>query len=77
MSEVKQVESGANKPGYKTTEFWINAVAMIAGIILASGAIAEGGMIAQIVGGVMASLGGASYTAGRSVIKKKQAELSK
>lgn len=58
------------KKGLYSTEFWINVVAMIAGIVMASGAIPEGGVVAQIVGGVMMAISSASYTAGRSILKK-------
>lgn len=65
--EQKPVEI---KKGMYSTEFWINVVAMLAGIVMASGAIPEGGLAAQIIGGVMTAIASASYTAGRSVLKK-------
>lgn len=58
------------KPGYKTTEFWLSSVATILGLAMASGAIADGGTVAQIVGGVVALLAGMGYTASRTQAKK-------
>jgi len=75
--EAKKIETRADKPGFKTSEFWINVVAIIAGIVIASGLIEDGGMVAQIVGGIMSSLAAASYTAGRSVVKRKQIDAPK
>jgi hypothetical protein len=57
-------------PGYKTTEFWLSLVAMILGAVAASGAIVEGSMAAQIIGGVMAILAQLGYTASRTQVKK-------
>lgn len=72
MTEQQQTpeQKAAEKPGYLSTEFYINVVAILAGIIMASGIIPEGGVAAQIIGGVMTAIASASYTAGRSVLKK-------
>jgi hypothetical protein len=72
MTEQQQTpeQKAAEKPGYLSTEFYINVVAILAGIIMASGLIPEGGVAAQIIGGVMTAIASASYTAGRSVLKK-------
>jgi hypothetical protein len=67
MAEQQQIEI---KKGIYSSEFWVNVVAMLAGIVMASGAIPEGGVVAQIVGGVMMAISSASYTAGRSILKK-------
>lgn len=66
----KTVETTGAKPGYKTTEFWMSTVAMICGVLLASGAIVEGSMTAQIVGGVMSVLTTLGYTASRGKAKE-------
>jgi hypothetical protein len=57
------------KPGYKTSEFWMTAVTMIMGLIMASGAVLEGSMAAQIVGGVIAVLSKLGYDASRTTVK--------
>ena len=61
----------AKKPGFKTTEFWLSSIAMILGVVLASGAIPEGGMAGQIVGGVLSVLASLGYTASRTQVKKQ------
>ena len=52
--------------GYKTTEFWLSMVAVIAGFVAASGALPQGGLAAQIVGGVVSVLGLLGYTSSRT-----------
>lgn len=63
-------EAKTVKPGYKSTEFWLSAVATLLGIVLASGAIPEGGTIAQIVGGILSVLASLGYTASRTQVKR-------
>jgi hypothetical protein len=63
------------KPGYKTTEFWITNVVILLGAILASGALAEGGLAAQVIGGIIAAAAKLGYDANRAATKK--AELFK
>jgi hypothetical protein len=57
------------KPGYKSTEFWLSSAATVLGIALASGAVPEGGMAGQIIGGVLALLANLGYTASRTKVK--------
>lgn len=57
------------KPGYKTTEFWLSTAVIATGVAMASGAIADGGLVSQIVGGAMAILKGVGYTWSRAVAK--------
>ena len=59
----------ADKPGYKTTEFWLAAIAEIVGLVLASGVVAAGGLAAKVVGAVVAILAGLGYTASRTITK--------
>ncbi len=61
----------AKKPGFKTTEFWLSSLAMILGVVLASGAIPEGGIAGQVVGGVLSVLASLGYTASRTQVKGK------
>ncbi len=58
------------KPGFKTSEFWLASIATLLGIVLASGAIPEGGMIAQFCGGILSVLASLGYTASRTSVKK-------
>jgi hypothetical protein len=62
------------KPGYKTTEFWLSALAMILGLVGASGAVPEGGIAAQIIGGTLAILAQLGYTAARAQVKARAPE---
>ena len=56
-------------PGYKTTEFWLSFVAMLLGVLMTSGAVAQGSMAAQIVGGVLSVLSVLGYTKSRADVK--------
>ena len=58
------------KSGYKTSEFWLSLLVMILGALLSSGAIADGGLAATIIGGALALLGGLGYTFNRMGVKK-------
>lgn len=53
-------------PGYKTTEFWLSLIAIIAGFVASSGVLPQGGLAAQIVGGVVSVLGLLGYTSSRT-----------
>ena len=64
------------RPGLRSSEFWLSAIATLAGIVLASGALAEGSMAAQIVGGVLAVLAQLGYTASRTQVKREAAKQS-
>lgn len=55
--------------GYKSTEFWLALLAVIAGFALASGAVVEGSTAATVVGGVLSLLAGLGYTKGRTSLK--------
>jgi len=56
------------KPGWKTTEFWLSVVAMVVGAIMASGAISNESVI-QALGVVAAILGQLGYSVPRSMAK--------
>ncbi len=70
MSEPTPIETVAPvKPGYKTTEFWLTAVAQVVSVLVASGIVPTEGPWAQavaLVTGVLATLG---YQAGRAKVK--------
>ena len=60
------------KPGYKTTEFWLSLAAMLVGAIMASGVLQSEGTpdwFVQVVGIGAALLGGLGYTVGRGYVK--------
>ncbi len=58
-----------NKPGYKTTEFWMSMIAIALGAVVASGAIEIDGASAQIVGLVESALVALGYTGARLTLK--------
>ena len=58
------------KPGYKTTEFWLAAVASLGGLVMASGAVGEDSTIGKVVGLILTGLATMGYTASRSAVKK-------
>lgn len=64
-----------DKPGYKTTEFWLSSAVVICGILMSSGVIAEGSQAAQIIGGIMTVLASLGYTGARA--QAKNATLGK
>ena len=60
------------KQGWKTTKFWLNAIGVIAGVIMGSGALGDN-QWTQLIGGIIAAVCGTSYTVGRSMVKGKEA----
>jgi hypothetical protein len=64
-------DPAAPKPGFNTTEFWLSTLAMVLGVVLASGALPEGGLAGQFVGGVLSVLASLGYTASRTQVKKQ------
>jgi len=63
MPDMKQ-----EKPGYKTTEFWLSFAAMLVGAILSSGAITSEGAL-QVLGVAATMLSALGYTVVRGNIK--------
>jgi len=58
------------KPGYKTTEFWLTAIASIVGILFASGVVGEGTMLYQALGVGATILSTLGYQVSRGIAKK-------
>lgn len=58
------------KAGYKTTEFWLSAVAAIIGLVYASGVIGEGTQVDKVVGFAAAALTTLGYSVSRGLAKK-------
>lgn len=58
------------KPGYKTTEFWLTAVATLVGLVMAADIIPSDGMWPKITGLVVAMLTSMGYNVSRSIAKK-------
>ena len=58
------------KPGYKTTEFWMNLVVTILGALLMGGVLGQG-QVAQIAGSIITALSNAGYGISRGIAKKR------
>lgn len=65
MSEEKKV-----KPGFKTTEFWLTAIAMIVGLVMASGAVPDDSGLSRALGIAAAALAAMGYSVSRGQAKK-------
>ncbi len=59
----------ADKPGYKTTEFWFSTLAAVVGIVIASGIVPESGLGAQLVGALVSGLAALGYSVSRGLAK--------
>jgi len=57
-----------NKPGVKSTEFWIALAGMVGGLALS---VSPENPFTQIIGAVLAAVCGPTYIAGRSWAKGK------
>ena len=58
------------KDGYKTTEFWLTAVASILGLLFASGVISEGSQVDKMLGMASTVLAGMGYSVSRGLAQK-------
>lgn len=64
----------SEKPGYKSTEFWLSLVAVLVGAVFASGVVAEDSIWAQALGVLSSVLGALGYSVSRSLVKKAASE---
>lgn len=62
------------KVGYKTSEFYLSAAAMLVGILMASGIIAPDSQWSKILGMVSMLLSSLGYTAARGLAKASEAK---
>lgn len=58
------------KPGFKTSEFWLGVASFLTGALMASGMIGDGNAVLQLVGGLCMALSPAAYSVGRGLAKK-------
>ena len=58
-----------NKPGYKTTEFWLTAAAAIVGLLFASGIIPTDSSLYKLLGLAATTLGTMGYAVSRGMVK--------
>jgi hypothetical protein len=59
-----------NKPGYKSTEFYLTIGAMILSAIYMSGVLVEGSPTEKVIGLVASAISALGYTVSRALVKK-------
>lgn len=57
------------KPGWKTSEFWLTIVMIVLTALLSSGVFEDVPTVAKIVSAIVATLAALGYTANRAVLK--------
>lgn len=57
------------KPGWKTTEFWLSLLAMIVAALMSADVFADASTGAKVLGFVSSALAAVGYTAGRVLVK--------
>jgi hypothetical protein len=62
------------KPGFKTSEYWLQTLAILLNAVIASDAIVETTLVGKIVFGAVSILAALGYTAARKAAKEKAAE---
>ena len=68
MADETAIEP-AKKPGFRTSEFWLNVAAMVMTAVFSSGALTNSTAL-QIAGIVASILGALGYTVARTQAKK-------
>jgi len=63
----------AEKPGWKTTEFWLATVAMFVGTLQASGAFADESGLAKALAVAAMALASLGYSVARGKVKAAEA----
>lgn len=58
------------KPGYKSSEFYLSALAMIVSMLYASGLISDGSTIEKIMSFISMALVAMGYSVSRALVKK-------
>lgn len=58
------------KPGYKTTEFWLTVLAILAGLFVAAGFLPAEHVAVKIAGFIVSALATLGYQLGRASVKK-------
>ena len=57
------------KPGYKTTEFWLSLAATLIGAFVASGVLPTEHIVMKVAGFILMALASMGYALGRSITK--------
>ena len=61
------------KPGWKTTEFWLAAIASLVALVIGSGAVVEGSTVGKAIALVAAALASMGYSQARASVKTTEA----
>ncbi len=69
MDPVNDPKSPAQKPGWRSSEFWISLASMIVGALLASGLIADDSTWGKLLGMAAMLLTSLGYQVSRTVVK--------
>lgn len=69
MTPEQDPASPVQKPGYKTSEFWLSLLAMLVGALVASDAIPTDSTVAKALGVVASILGALGYQVSRAYVK--------
>jgi len=67
-------ETNAAKPGWQTSEFWLNIIAIIASVL--SQTVPTDSTIGRIIAALMPILAALGYTVSRSSVKKQQLKFN-
>ncbi len=62
------------KPGWKTSEFWLKLAALLLSVVFASGALTGHDTALQILGIASSMLGALGYTGARTFLKAKASD---
>ena len=69
-TDPKRKEAPNVKPGYKTTEFWLTALASLMSLLILSDAIPTDSLLEKLVGVVSTVLGALGYAVVRTYAKR-------
>ena len=68
-STATEVVAATDKPGWRTTEFWMSAVGKVVGILFAVGVLGDGSAESRAAGLALAGLTSIGYSVSRGLAK--------
>ena len=60
------------KSGWRTSEFWLTAAALVLSLLFASGVLGDGGTAFQVASVIAGVLGAMGYTVQRGALKRSE-----
>jgi len=66
-----------NKPGWKSTEFWLSLIALLVGVLIASDAIPVESAIGKVLAFLGSALAALGYSVSRGLAKKGEVAATK